>query len=107
MSSNTTDASLITALTLYTMSRMFSQYWCIIMFILGVIGHTLNLMVFSRPTLSSKACIRYFMASAMTGYLMVFITLPVRLLQLGYGISLVVKSEILCKLLTFLFSWLR
>jgi hypothetical protein len=103
-SSNTTDDSLN---AINTMAIMFTRCWCMIMFILGLIGHSLNISVFTRRTLWSNPCVRYLMASAISGYLIIFIILPLRLLELGYNINLFISSVILCKILSFLFSWIR
>ncbi|CAF1424313.1 unnamed protein product [Adineta steineri] len=86
---------------------MFTRYWCMTMFIVGFIGHSLNLYVFTRRTLRFNPCVRYLIASSIAGYLIIFIILPLRLLQFGYNISLFVPSIILCKYLTFLCSWIR
>jgi hypothetical protein len=103
-SSNTTDDSLN---AINTMAIMFTRCWCMIMFILGLIGHSLNISVFTRRTLWSNPCVRYLMASAISGYLIIFIILPLRLLEFGYNINLFISSVILCKILSFLFSWIR
>jgi hypothetical protein len=99
-SSNMTDDSLN---TINTMSIMFTRYWRIIMFIVGLIGHSLNIITFTRSTLWSNSCIRYLIASAIAGYLIIFIILPIRLLQFEYNISLFIPSVILCQILTYLF----
>jgi hypothetical protein len=88
-------------------SIMFTRYWCIIMFIVGFLGHSLNICVFTRPALRLNPCARYFMASAIAGYAVIFGILPVRLLQFGYGLSLFLPLVSMCKFLTFLFSWAR
>ncbi|CAF1122845.1 unnamed protein product [Adineta ricciae] len=88
-------------------SILFTRYWCIGMFIVGLIGHTLNICVFTRRSLRFNPCVRYLLASAVAGYFIIFGILPVRLLQFGYNWSLFIPSEILCKTLTFLFSWFR
>ncbi|UJR32520.1 hypothetical protein I4U23_019982 [Adineta vaga] len=88
-------------------SIMFTRYWCITMFLVGFIGHSLNICVFTRRSLRFSPCVRYLIASAVSGYLIIFGILPVRLLQFGYKWSLFVPSDILCKTLTFLFSWIR
>jgi len=77
------------------------------MFILGFIGHSLNICVCTRPAFRFNPCARYFLASAIAGYFVIFGILPVRLLQLGYNLSLFIPSVGLCKILTFLFSWIR
>ncbi|CAF0741873.1 unnamed protein product [Adineta ricciae] len=106
-SSNVTNsyADALSAIT--TTSVMFTRYWCITMFIVGFIGHLLNLCVFTRPTLRTNPCARYFMASTIAGFGVILIVLPIRVLQFGYGRSLFIPSVFLCKFLTFLFSWLR
>lgn len=88
-------------------SVMFTRYWCLTMFIVGLIGHSLNLCVFARPVLRAHACARYFMAATIAGHAIIFIVLPIRVLQFGFGISLFVPSVLLCKFLTFFFSWIR
>ncbi len=82
VSSNMTDDSVIALNAINRMSIMFTRYWSIIMFIVGLIGHSLNISVFSRPTLCSNPCIRY-------------------------NINLFIPSIILCKTLSYLFSWIR
>jgi len=77
------------------------------MFILGLIGHSLNICIFTRPALRFNPCTQYFLASAIAGYAIIFVVLPVRLLQLGYSLSLFLSSVAMCKLLTFFFSWAR
>lgn len=103
-SSNVTDDSVK---AINTISIMFTRYWCIIMFILGLIGHSLNISVFTRPTLWPNPCIRYLMASAISGHLIIFVNLPIRLLQYGYNINLFIYSVVLCKTLPYVFSWIR
>jgi hypothetical protein len=93
--------------TVTSNSIRFTRYLCFIMFILGLVGHTLNICVFTRPTLRSSPCARYFMASAVAGHAVIFIILPVRLLQFGYGSSLFLPLVPMCKFVTFLFSWIR
>ncbi|UJR19840.1 hypothetical protein I4U23_022973 [Adineta vaga] len=52
------------------------------------IGHLLNIYVFTRPTLYSNSCGRYFLAATISGMLVVLEYLSVRALQLGYNIDL-------------------
>ena len=103
-SSNVTYDPLIAANAINKISNMFAQYWSIVMFIFGLIGHSLNMSVFSRPTLWSNPCIRYLMASTINGYLLTFVVLPIRLLQNGYNINVFTFSIFLCKILTYLLS---
>ncbi|CAM4821686.1 unnamed protein product [Rotaria magnacalcarata] len=88
-------------------SMMFTRFWCIRMFILGFIGHSLNMCVFTRPKLHLNPCARHFIALAITGYAVIFIILPIRLLQFGYSRSLFIAPVAMCKFLTYLFSCIR
>ena len=106
-SSNITDDIIAAANALNWDLILFIRCWCIIMFILGFIGHSLNIYVFTRPTLYSNPCARYFLTSAIIGYLLIFINLPARLLQFGYNLSLFLLSMEMCKILSFLFFSIR
>ncbi|CAF1229156.1 unnamed protein product [Adineta steineri] len=86
---------------------MFTRYWCITIFVIGFFGHSLNLCIFTRRTLRYNPCVRYLMASAIGGYLIIFILIPIRTLQFGYGLSLFLSSEITCKIMSFVCSWIR
>jgi hypothetical protein len=82
-------------------SMMFARRWSVIMFTLGIVGHTLSIYVFTRPTLRRNPCARYFLASAVAGYCITCVTIPLRTLQLGYNINTFVYSVPLCKILSF------
>lgn len=88
-------------------SVLFSRVWCWTMFSIGLFGHSLNLYVFTRATLRCNPCVRYLTASTIAGLAVVFIILPIRLLQMDYRVNLFLTSVTLCKLLTFLLSWIR
>ena len=105
MASSNATAAQISALV-YS-STIFTRTWCFTMFALGTVGHTLSVYIFTRPTLYSNPCARYFLASAISGYAVVFMSIPVRLLQAGYTLNVVTYSEMACKILTFLLFWAR
>jgi hypothetical protein len=44
-----------------------------IMFIIGFVGHSLNICVFTRPTFRYNPCVRYLLASSISGYLIIFV----------------------------------
>ncbi len=90
-----------------TITNTFARCWLIIMMIIGLIGHTLNMCVFTRPTLRSNPCIRYLIVSAIAGYLIVCVTLPTRLLQYGFNTNVFIYTVGWCKILSFILSWLR
>ncbi len=62
-------------------SMMFARCWSVVMFILGIIGHTLSIYVFTRPTLRKNPCARHFLASAVSGYCITCVTIPLRIFK--------------------------
>jgi hypothetical protein len=88
-------------------SLMFAQCWSTIMFILSLIGHSLSIYVFTRPVLRRNPCARYFLASAVTGYYITFVIIPLRTLQAGYNINVFLYSIPVCKILSFISSSIR
>ncbi|CAF2371503.1 unnamed protein product [Rotaria sp. Silwood2] len=59
----------------------FVSIWCYLMLILGLIGHTLNMCVFTRSSLRSNPCSCYFLAATVSGICVVTINIFLRLLQ--------------------------
>ncbi|CAF4373274.1 unnamed protein product, partial [Adineta steineri] len=47
-------------------NSIFYQIWTYLLLCLGTIGHSLNIYVFTRPTLRSNPCTRYFLAATIT-----------------------------------------
>lgn len=87
-----------------TTVKLFSLNWSVIMIIIGFIGHSLNVVVCTRPALWSKPCVRYLFASSIAGYLIIFFLIPSRLLQYAYGINIFSSAQALCKILSYSFS---
>ena len=81
--------------------NIFIKVWCISIFILGSIGHALNLYVFTRRQFRSNACVYYFLASTIISYGIIYIIIPLRLLQTGYNIDVFGYSIIGCKILSY------
>jgi hypothetical protein len=104
---SSTDTSFPDALVIYDNLTIFMKCWGFTAFILGTIGHSLSIYTFTRPTLRSNPCVRYFLASTISGYCVVLITVPLRTLELAYDIDLFVTSLGACKFLTFLLSCTR
>ncbi|UJR18180.1 hypothetical protein I4U23_005080 [Adineta vaga] len=83
-------------------NSVFYQFWSYLLFCLGIVGHSLNFYVFTRPTLRSNPCVRYFLASTISGLLVTLINVLLRLLQLMYKINTFGYSTVSCKILTFI-----
>lgn len=88
-------------------SRIFYQFWSYLMICLGIIGHSLSVYVFTRPTLRSNPCVRYFLAATISGFFVTLVNVPLRLLQAMYNYDAFGYSNLSCKLLTFIVSWSR
>ena len=75
----------------------------IIIFV-GIVGNSINIAVLTRPSLYNHACSRYFLALA-TNYLFYSVFVLVNgLLVSGYEVDLSQRSDILCKLITYVIS---
>jgi hypothetical protein len=107
MSSSNMSISNAAADALISSSITIYRVWSFLMLFLGAIGHSLSIYVFTRHSLIANACSRYFLASTLSGFFVVFINLPIRLLQLGYSIDVFVYSSASCKITTFILYWAR
>lgn len=105
--SSSANATLAEIKAINASSIVFVQTWCYVMMILGVIGHTLNVYTFTRPLLRHNPCSRYFLASAVSGCLVVGLNLPIRLMQAGYAMNIVTQSALACQMITFILFWVR
>ncbi|CAF3945782.1 unnamed protein product [Rotaria sordida] len=77
-----------------------------IIFLFGVISNTLNLYVFTRPSLRQNPCCMYFLSSSITALIYTIINLPLRTLQYGYKIDPTTYLLSLCKIKYFFtFTW--
>jgi hypothetical protein len=104
---SSTDPSIAAAIVIYDNLAIFMKCWGFTAFILGFVGHSLSMYTFTRPALRSNPCVRYFLASTITSYCVVLVTVPIRTLEIGYGIDLFMTSLGACKFLTFLLSCTR
>ena len=84
-----------------------SQVLGILLISLGLIGHSLNIYIFTRPILRDNPCVRYFLASTFSGMLSTYVNVPLRVLQQVYNIDAPGYSDATCKTLTFLLFWSR
>jgi hypothetical protein len=103
-SSNTSNAD-VNAINSATAT--FTQVWSYFLFFFGTVGHSLNIGVFTRPTLRSNPCARYFLASTISGVFVTYINVLLRFLQLAYNIDLFAYSLASCKILTYASYWAR
>lgn len=76
-------------------------------FIPGSIGHILNVIVFTRPSLRCHSCTNYFLASTIANLFVMFVVLPVRIASNSFNQSLSEGNQILCKLEYYLFYCAR
>jgi len=83
------------------------QIWTFVIFAFGIFGHSLNIYVLTRPKFRFNPCSRYLLASSISGYAVVCIIIPIRLLQISYNIDVFVYSVPMCQILTYAFYWLK
>lgn len=88
-------------------TTMIIQKWSFVLLSLGTIGHILNICVLTRPALRSSPCIYYFLASAISGLIVTYTNVLLRLLQLVYDIDLFAYSLASCKTLIYITFWAR
>ncbi|UJR38723.1 hypothetical protein I4U23_031388 [Adineta vaga] len=104
---SSSNISITEAMIIRQNTVVFIQVWSFMMIILGTIGHIINISVFTRPALRSNSCSWYFLAASISGFCVVIISTPLRLLSLGYGINIFSFSSAACKILTFIVMWAR
>ena len=74
------------------------KYICLTIFVIGVIGNSLSVLVFSRPSLRHRSCAIYFLALAITDIASLCASFIDTVLPSYNTISLTVKSLFICKL---------
>ncbi|CAF1234395.1 unnamed protein product [Adineta steineri] len=104
---NTTSSNVDAINALQHSKILFIKVWCFTMISCGFVGHTLSIYVFTRRSLYSNPCARYFLASAMIGMAVVVISVPLRLLQAGYNIDAFVSSAAICGILTWFLNSIK
>jgi hypothetical protein len=75
-----------------------------IIIVVGVIGNSLNIVVFTRPVLYGHACSRYFLSLACNNLFYTSVILIYRLLADGYQLDPTKISQISCKLITYVYQ---
>ncbi|CAF1604933.1 unnamed protein product [Rotaria magnacalcarata] len=74
------------------------KYICLTIFIIGVIGNLLSVLVFSRASLRHRSCAIYFLALAITDIASLFASFIDTVLPSYNNVSLTMKSLFICKL---------
>jgi hypothetical protein len=83
-------------------AMMFIRCYCNVVIPFGIIGHSMSIYIFTRPTLRTNSCSRYFFAATIVGLLETCYSLPMRLIQSGYvGTDPGAYSVIFCKMTWF------
>lgn len=109
MSSSSNLSSLaIEANTLNYISMMFIRYFCCLIIPFGIIGHSMSIYVFTRPTLRSNPCSMYFLAATIVGMMDTCYVLPMRMIQSAFvNTDPGAYLEIFCKITWFILYSLR
>jgi hypothetical protein len=80
-----------------------NRYICPIIFIFGILGNILNLIIFTRQTFLKQSCSLYFLCISLNNLAMYLIGLTTRIIDDGFNLNLVYNnSTIYCKLRNYL-----
>ncbi len=74
------------------------KYICLTIFVIGLIGNLLSVLVFSRPSLRRRSCAIYFLALAITDIASLCASFIDTVLPSYNNVSLTIKSVFICKL---------
>ncbi|UJR16512.1 hypothetical protein I4U23_003414 [Adineta vaga] len=74
------------------------KYICLTIFLIGIIGNLLSVLVFSRPSLRRRSCAIYFLALAITDIASLCSSFIDTVLPSFNNVSLTIKSTFICKL---------
>jgi hypothetical protein len=99
---NTMNRTSVDDTLIFVRIYIFSRYIYLIVFGLGLIGNTLNLIVFSSKTFRSNSCSIYFIAYSLNNYLVLSIGLLIRSLTNGFLLPLENHILIWCKIRRYL-----
>ncbi|CAF1381049.1 unnamed protein product [Adineta ricciae] len=101
------DSSIAEAAAITFSKVVFTRIWTFSMIGLGVIGHILNVYVFTRRSLWSNECTWYFFAATISGIVVIIANAPLRLLQIGFSIDPFGYSIVTCKFFSYLLFGVR
>lgn len=99
MSSSSSDVVLITYLN--NVLSQINFYFGLFIFIFGIVGNTLNILVLSQKPLRSNPCVIIFLASSAAGIIAILSGLTSRVLS-GIGADLSATVSWICKLRGFI-----
>jgi hypothetical protein len=97
--SSSSDASLIASLS--NASTQINRYFGIFIFVFGIVGNTLNILVLSQRPLRSNPCAWLFLVSSIANSIGIVAGLTSRILS-TWGADLTNTNQFLCKFRTFL-----
>lgn len=83
-------------------ARQFSRYISLPVFVLGLIGNSLNVIIFTRRSLIKNPCTVYLLSSTITNINVLFFGLLVRSLHDDFSIDIIGYSVVLCRLRYFI-----
>ena len=78
------------------------KYICLIIFVIGIIGSLLSVLVFSRVSLRHRSCAIYFLALAITDIVSLCASFIDTVLPSYNNVPLTIKSPFICKLNPFM-----
>jgi hypothetical protein len=95
MSSSNASENLIVSLN--NISNSLNSYLSIFIFIFGIIGNSLNILVLSQRTLRSNPSAVFFLASSIAGIIVILSGLISRMMS-GFGADLTLTVDWICKI---------
>ncbi|CAF1299477.1 unnamed protein product [Adineta steineri] len=108
MSSSAVSSLLLEANNLNYIAMMFIRCYCYIVIPPGTLGHLLSIYVFTRRSLLSNPCSRYFLAASIIGLLHTCYVLPMRMIQSAFvDTDPGAHSVVFCKITWLLLNSLR
>ncbi len=96
MSVQSSSTDLVASLELA--SKYLYQYGGVILFVFGNLSCILNIIVFTRKTLSKNPCSTYFIAANIFNFLYINSTLLATIFEVGFNISVTTKYIVPCRL---------
>jgi hypothetical protein len=86
-------------MTLIYIAQQFTLYFGFFLLIGGLIGNAMNVLIFSKVrTYRTTPCTFYFLIGSIVNFFYLLLNLTARILTVSYGIDLLNKSSIECKL---------
>lgn len=80
-----------------------NRWLCLVIFIFGMLGSILNLIIFSGQTFSKQSCSLYFLCISLHNLAIYLIGLTTRIIDDGYKLNLIFNTTtIYCKLRNYL-----